>query len=140
MTQLNDTLDVKRLPPPPRTFSQPYWDATREKKLLIQYDPRNKKYQFFPRANSIYDGRGGLEWREVSGKGEIFTFTIARRAREPFRGHEPFLIAMVILNEGVNVMANIVHCPLEKMRIGLRVKPFWAPLSDGRNLLLFEPE
>jgi hypothetical protein len=26
------------------------------------------------------------------------------------------------------------------MQDGRRLKPFWAPLDDGRHLLLFEPE
>jgi uncharacterized OB-fold protein len=140
MTELNDTLDVTREPPAPRSFSRPYWEATRAKRLLLQYDRRSGKYQFFPRATSIYDGRRDLEWREVSGKGEIFSYTVAYRARPPFRGHEPFLIALVTLDEGVNVMANLVHCRSEQVRIGLRVKPYWLPLANGTHLLMFEPD
>ena len=140
MTELNDTLDVTREPPKPRSFSKAYWDATREKRLLVQYDRRSGRYQFFPRATSIYDGRRDLEWREVSGNGEIFSYTIAHRARPPFQGHEPFAIALVTLDEGVNVMANLVHCPRDRLKIGLRVKPFWAPLANGTHLLMFEPD
>jgi uncharacterized protein len=140
MTRLNDTLGVAREPPKPRSFSQAYWDATREKRLIVQYDSRNGKYQFFPRATSIYDGRKNLDWREVSGKGKIFSYTIAYRARPPFQGHEPFVIGLVTLDEGVNVMANIVYCERDRLQIGLRVKPFWAPLSNGTHLLMFEPD
>ena len=140
MTRLNDTLSVTREPPTPRTFSKAYWDATREKRLLVQYDKRSGKYQFFPRATSIYNGHRDLEWREVSGKGEVFSYTVAHRARPPFQGHEPVLIGLVTLDEGVNVMANIVHCGVEKIRIGLRVKPFWLPLANGTHLLMFEPD
>ena len=139
MTQLNDTLSVSREPPKPRPFSKAYWDATREKRLIVQYDKRSGKYQFFPRPTSIYDGRRDLEWREVSGKGELFSYTIAHRARPPFQGHEPFVIGLVTLDEGVNVMANIVHCTRDQLKIGLRVKPFWAPLANGAHLLMFEP-
>jgi uncharacterized OB-fold protein len=140
MTELNDTLNVTREPPKPRTFSKVYWDATREKRLLVQFDRRSGRYQFFPRATSIYNGHRDLEWREVSGKGQIFSYTIADRARPPFQGHEPFAIGLVTLDEGVNVMANIVHCTRDRLKIGLRVKPFWTPLANGAHLLMFEPE
>jgi uncharacterized OB-fold protein len=140
MTSFNDTLSVPRQPPRPRTFSRTYWDATRDKRLLLQYDKVSGKYQFFPRATSIYNGRRALEWCEVSGRGELFSYTIAHRARPPFQGHEPFVIGLVTLNEGVNVMANIVHCDDDQLRIGLRVKPFWMPLANGTHLLMFEPE
>jgi uncharacterized protein len=140
MANLNDTLNVPREAPKSRSYSKPYWEGTREKKLLLQYDPKNGRYQFYPRPLSLATGRRTLEWREVSGKGEVFSFTIARRAREPFRGHEPFLIALVTLDEGVNVMGNVVGCTLEEMKIGLRVKPHWAPLPNGTHLLMFTPD
>ena len=140
MANLNDTLNVPREAPNWRSYSKPYWDGTREKKLLLQYDPKTSRYQFYPRPLSLATGRRTLEWREVSGKGEVFSFTIARRAREPFRGYEPFLIALVTLDEGVNVMGNVVDCTLEEMKIGLRVKPYWAPLPNGTNLFMFTPD
>jgi uncharacterized protein len=46
----------------------------------------------------------------------------------------------VTLDVGVNVLGNVVHCGLHEMRIGLRVKPFWAPLPNGAHLLMFEPD
>lgn len=138
---INDTLNIVRDPPKWRSFSKPFWDATREKKLVIQYDKEVGKYQFFPRPTSIYTGKkSNLEWHEVSGHGEIYSFTIARRARPPFQGHEPFFIAVVKLPENVNVMGNMVNCSIEQMKIGLKVKPYWAPLSNGTHLLMFEPE
>jgi uncharacterized protein len=137
---VNDTLNVKREPVKPRNYSRPFWDATREKKVVIQYDPTARQYQFYPRVNSIHTGKRNLEWREVSGKGEIFSFTVARRARPPFEGHEPFILALVTLTEGVNVMGNLVNCTLDEVKIGMKVKPFWAPLPDGTNLLLFQPD
>lgn len=141
MTELNDLASVERPLPLERSFSRPFWDATRERRLLLQYDKVAGAYQFYPRPTSIYTGKAStLEWREVSGRGKIFTYTIARRARPPFRDHEPFWLALVTLDEGVNIMANIVGCAQEQMMIGLRVRPHWAPLADGRHLLLFEPE
>jgi uncharacterized OB-fold protein len=140
MTSINDTLNIDRDPPRWRSFSKRYWDATREKKLLLQYDPKTRCYQYFPRVCGNATGNSALEWREVSGKGEIFSYTIARRSREPFAGHEPFFIVLVTLDEGVNVMANMVNCGLEKMTIGLRVTPYWMPLSNGTHLLMFQPD
>ncbi len=135
----NDTIDVVREPPTPRSFSRPYWEGTRQKKLLLQFDPRSGKYQFFPRANSLFDGHRALEWREVSGKGTVFTYTIARRGPPSFRGKEPYLIATVTLDVGVNIIANIVHCGLADIAIGMKVKPYWLPLANGTHLLMFEP-
>ena len=78
MTAMNDTLDVTRPLPVDRSIARPFWDATREKKVLIQYDAEVGKYQFYPRPTSIFTGRTKhLEWREVSGKGKIFDLAAA---------------------------------------------------------------
>lgn len=141
MTEMNDLSGVERPLPVERSFTKPFWDATREKRLLMQYDRVAGAYQFYPRATSIFTGKASnLEWREVSGKGSIYTFTIARRGRPPFREHEPYWLAMVRLDEDVAIMANVVNCGTGQMATGLRVRPVWAPLSDGRNLLMFEPD
>lgn len=141
MTLLNDLLDIERPVPPIRSFSAPFWEATRHKRLVIQYDRVAGAYQFYPRPTSIFTGRrANLEWREVSGRGTVFSYTIVRRARPPFRDREPYNVAMVTLAEGVNVMSNVVRCSEEELASGLAVKPYWHPLPDGRHLLLFEPE
>ncbi|GLT02652.1 acyl dehydratase [Sphingobium jiangsuense] len=138
--QMNDTLGVKRQPPPHFSFSEPYWEATREGRLVIQYCRKSGQYQFYPRPVSVFTGSRDLEWREVSGRGVVFTYTVANMARPPFAGHTPFLVAAITLDEGVNVIGNLINCPLDKAAIGMRVRKTWAPLPDGTNLLMFEPD
>jgi uncharacterized protein len=137
--QLNDTSKVERSAPAPLNYSKPFWEATKQKKLLLQYDPRAKKYQFYPRPVSIYDGKRGLEWREASGEGELFSWTVAERARPPYQGHEPFAIGLVTLKEGVNIMANVIGCQSEDLKIGMKLKLAWLPLPNGMFLPAFEP-
>lgn len=137
---LNDTFNVKRAIKPYR-FSQPFWDASRQKKLVIQYCRRTGKYQHHPRPTSIFTGRhSDIEWREVSGRGEVYSWTIAHRGPVPFQGHEPYLVVSVTLDVGVNFIANMVHCAADEIRIGMKVVPYWVPLENGTHLLMFEPD
>ncbi|HJQ16043.1 MAG TPA: Zn-ribbon domain-containing OB-fold protein [Allosphingosinicella sp.] len=137
---LNNTLDVSRPTPRAYSFSKPFWEATREKKVVIQYCPATGNYQFFPKPVSVFTGKSDLEWREVSGRGEVFTYTTACMARPPFAGHTPFLIATITLDEGVNMIANVINCAADQISVGMRVRPAWIPLPDGANLLVFEPD
>jgi len=139
-TTLNDTLDVKR-DIKHFDFSMPYWEATRQKKLLIQYCKATGKYQHFPRPVSIFTGRRrDIEWREVSGKGTLFSYTIAHRGTPLFRGSEPYAVVNVTLDIGVNVIANMVNCKAEELKVGMKAKPYWHPLEDGTHLLMFQPD
>ena len=56
-----------------------------------------------------------------------------------FSHGEPYVVALVDLDEGVRMMTNIVGCPPEDVRIGMAVTVTWEPLSDGRQLPLFTP-
>ncbi|HKT13944.1 MAG TPA: Zn-ribbon domain-containing OB-fold protein [Allosphingosinicella sp.] len=137
---INSILEIERPAPGFYDFSAPFWEATREKKLVIQYCRKTGKPQFYPRPTSLFTGRRDLEWREVSGKGEIFTFAIGWRGFGQFQGREPYVFATVTIDEGVNIIGNIVNCEIDDLAIGMRVKPYWAPLTDGRHQLMFEPD
>jgi uncharacterized OB-fold protein len=137
---LNDTLGVKR-DIKHAEFTMPYWAASRDKKLVIQYCKATGKYQHFPRPVSIFTGRRrDIEWREVSGKGKVFSYTITHRGMPAFRGHEPYAIVNVTIEEGVNIITNIVNCKAEDLAVGMAVKPYWHPLEDGTHLLMFQPD
>jgi uncharacterized protein len=137
---LDDTLRVKRTVKH-FDFSEPYWEGTRRKKLVIQYCKATGKYQHFPRPVSIFTGkRRDIEWREVSGKGVVFSYTIAHRGTPLFRDTEPYAIASVTLDVGVNFIANLINCTAEEIKVGMKVKPHWHPLDDGTHLLMFQPD
>jgi uncharacterized OB-fold protein len=137
---INDTLSVRRAAIHRKTSSQPYWEATRERKLLLQYCPATGQYQFFPRPVSIATGRAELEWREVDGKGEIYSYSVTHRGPGPFVGQPPYAVVIVRLDVGADVIANLVGCEMPDVRIGLRVEPCWFPLEDGTHLLQFQPD
>ncbi len=134
-----------RTPPPhplpvPTNFSAKFWEGASQHKLLIQYCPELKKYQFYPRPNSIYTGKRNIEWREVSGKGFVYAYTVTRRGPPPFRGKEPYIIATVELDEKVRMMTQVVNCDIDRIGIGLRVRVGWQALSDKFNYPVFEPD
>ena len=137
---LNDTSSVKRSFNR-FAFTLPYWEATRDKKLLLQYCKATQKYQHFPRPVSIFTGRvRDIEWREARGHGAVAAYTVAHRGTLAFRGAEPYAVIKVTLDEGVNFISNMVRCTTEDLRIGMRVEPHWHPLDDGTHLLMFQPE
>src|SRR5438045_9772690 len=107
---LNDTLSVKReFKSPHYDFGMPFWEATRQKKLVIQYCKTAKKFQHFPRPVSIFTGRPrDIEWREVPGKGTLYSYTIAHRGPPALQGSEPYPLAPATLAASRHVLANAV--------------------------------
>jgi uncharacterized protein len=132
-----DSAVWQRPTPEPSSFTQPFWEATRERRLLLQYCTVARKFQHYPRPVSIYTGRKTLEWREVAGTGIVYAFTVTYRAPPAFRGQEPFIVATVELDEQVRLMSNIEGAPPDRVRIGSRVRLLWAPMAQGFNFPIF---
>jgi uncharacterized OB-fold protein len=117
--------------------TKPFWDGVRQGKLLVQYCTEAKKFQYYPRPVSIYTGRRTLEWREVSGKGSIYAFTVVRIPGPGLEGRLPLCVVTVELDEGVRMIANVLDCAPEDLAIGKRVKLAWDRLTDEQKYPAF---
>lgn len=130
-----------RSAPRPNVYmpTQPFWDAAEQGRLVIQCCRASGRFQHFPRPVSLYTGRRELEWREVSGRGTLYSWTVTL---SPWPGHEarvPYICALVDLDEGVRVLANLYHCEPEKLRIGMPLRLVWERLDDRFNYPAFAP-
>jgi uncharacterized protein len=134
----------RRIEPPIGAESGPFWEATREGRLLVQWCTACDRGIFYPRAFCPHCGVPGsaLEWRPASGRATVYSAAVEHRpeaAGAMFSGGAPYCVALVDLEEGVRMMTNVVGCPPDDVRCGLAVSVTWEPLSDGRQLPLFAP-
>jgi uncharacterized protein len=132
-----------RFEPPVGVDSGPYWEATREGRLLLQWCVACERAIFYPRALCPHCGTvGPLEWREAGGVGTVYAAGVEYKPEAvgaTFSNGEPFCVALVELDEGVRMLTNIVGCRPEEVHCGMPVVVTWEPLSDGRQLALFTP-
>jgi uncharacterized OB-fold protein len=76
---------------------------------------------------------------QVSGRGTVFTFTVARRATHPgLADRVPYVIAVVELEEGPKLTTNIVGVDPDAVTIGLCVEVVFEDL-EGVTLVNFRP-
>ncbi len=137
---MTDTEQRPRPLPTPTNITQEFWDAAKQKRLLLQYDPQAGKYQFYPRGISLYSGKRNLEWREVAGKGSLYSYTETVIPTRGFEDIAPYLIALVELDEGVRLMALLHNCSADDVKIGMRVRLCWDELTEGYSYFAFEPD
>jgi len=116
--------------------SQPFWEGLESGKLLIQRCKSTGEYQWYPRAHSIHDLAGELEWVESKGTGIVYSFSIPRQTRVDRA--VPYVYAIVELDEGIRMTANIINTPIGRIRVGLKVKAAFEKIKDGLTLLQFE--
>lgn len=123
--------------PTPIDRTQPFWDGLREGRVRIQYSPSSDQWVFYPRSHAPLTLADDLEWRDISGEGTLYTYTIARRPTAPdFAGQEPQIIAVVELDEGPRLTSTLVNVAEAAITIGMRVRPVFDHISDADTTLL----
>ena len=130
-----------RLIPPSSELTQPYWDAARRDELVVQHCVDCGQRPFPPRAHCPQCGSAALEWRGVSGRGTVYTFTIAHRPPHPvFSDQCPLAIAVVELEEGPRMISNIVGCDPADIEVGMAVQVAFEQIDDSDVALpVFSP-
>lgn len=127
---------IPRTMPIPDISSQRFWDGLKAGRLLIQRCTSTGKFQWYPRAHSIHDPAGTLEWVESEGRGKVYSYSIARQTR--IDRELPYVYAIIELDEGIRLTANIVNTPIEQIRVGMNVRPVFEKARDGIVILQFE--
>ncbi len=92
--------------------SRAFWDAAGQGRFIIPVCTACDKAHWYPRAICPFCSSDKVEWREASGRGTIYTFSIMRRVKEPY------VIAHVTLAEGPTMLTNIVDCDFDTVSIG----------------------
>jgi uncharacterized OB-fold protein len=127
--------------PEPTPLTEPFWTGLKNRKVCIQYSPSSDAYVFYPRVLAPRTLADDLEWREISGEGILYTFTIAERPTAPhWEGSVPQLLAVVELNEGPRLSTEMVNVDPAALKVGMRVKPVFEDHPDHDiTLLKYEP-
>ncbi|PLC55952.1 hypothetical protein CR155_02455 [Pollutimonas nitritireducens] len=118
--------------------SQPYWDAARERRLVIRKCNSCSALHFMPRHMCPECWSDQLEWVDSKGKGTVHSFSIIRRVSDPAFAHKvPYVTALIDLDEGPRMMANILGNDALSVQIGDRVTLTFEDRGDGALLPQF---
>jgi len=123
----------KITPPVVTAESKVFFDAARENRFVIPVCTACGKPHWYPRAICPFCASDKVEWRKASGRGTIYTFSIMRRAKEPYA------IAHVTLAEGPTMLTNIVDCDFDQLRIGQAVTVVFKETENGPLAPMFRP-
>lgn len=94
--------------PKPTPESKPFWDGANSGQLRIQKCVTTGKHFFPPRRYSPFTVGGETEWVDASGRATLYSYVINHRAAPGWENDGPYAIAVVELEEGPRMMANIV--------------------------------
>jgi hypothetical protein len=127
------TTQERAIPSPePTPETEAYWSAASAGELMIGRCLSCREPHFYPRRYCPFCG-GEAMLERAKGTGEVYSFSVMRRARTPYA------VAYVRLTEGVCMMTGLHGCDLDQIRIGMPVEVVFLPTQGGQPAPFFAP-
>jgi uncharacterized OB-fold protein len=120
--------------------SAPFFEACARGELIVQGCATCGHRQFYPRRWCLECDGTDLGWVPVSGDGQLITYSVVRRAPSAAHKHRvPYVIGIVRLVEGPQMMASIVDAEIGALIPGMAVRvvptvatgPCFVPAGDA---------
>ncbi|MPZ86936.1 MAG: nucleic acid-binding protein [Nitriliruptorales bacterium] len=129
-----------RTVPQPTAESQPFWDACARHELVIQRCNSCGRFWFPPSNRCQHCWSENFAWTPASGSGELYTFTVFRRAYAPELAEQlPYVVGIVELEEGPRLITNVVDCEPDNVRVGMLIEVVFHDIAEGVSLHAFRP-
>ncbi|WP_436771033.1 Zn-ribbon domain-containing OB-fold protein [Yinghuangia sp. YIM S09857] len=134
------TSPARRPVPRPTKLSEPFWRACAEGRLLHQRCSDCGAAVFKPQAFCPRCLSNSIEWKESSGRGVVNTFSVVWRPQTP-AFQVPYVVAVIELEEGYQMMSNIVNCDVDAVHCDMPVSVVFEPVDADEDVVLpfFEP-
>lgn len=103
----------------------PFWQAAAQGRLLIRQCASCNQPYYFPRPLCPFCMSDRTDWLEATGKGTLYSYTVARQGR----AHSS--TAIVELDEGPRLTVPIVDSDVHSLSVGQPVRVTFPPPADG---------
>ncbi|HEX6031660.1 MAG TPA: Zn-ribbon domain-containing OB-fold protein [Tepidiformaceae bacterium] len=125
--------------PVPIPTTAPFWAATRQHKLLLQRCESGHVF-YYGRTHCPECLSNQLAWIEASGRGRIYSYTVARRPQSPeFAEDVPYIIVAITLEEGPRITSLLVEADPDNVQIESPVEVTWDDVSEDISMPYFRP-
>ncbi len=113
--------------------TEAFWSAASEGRFLVRHCTACARSHWYPRTMCPFCASIATEWRDGSGTATVYSYSVMRRASEPF------VMAYVTLSEGPTMMTNIVDCDADAIRIGDALELVFCKSESGFSVPCFRP-
>lgn len=128
------------LVPLPSALGAPYFEGAARGELLLQRCEGCAAVWHPPLPICPECGSRELRWVPASGRGRVFSYTIVHLAAHPaFADRVPYVAALVELEEGPRMVADILDIDPGDVRIDMPVEVTFVRVTDSVTLPQFRP-
>ena len=124
--------------PHPTALSQPFWNGLSRGELLFQRCDVCAGATHTPALVCAHCGARQLQWAPSTGRGSVYSWTIVWRPQTP-AFTVPYVPIIVDLEEGWQMLSNLVGCAHDAVHVGQAVEVEFHPLTADITLPYFRP-
>ena len=124
----------------PNEWTQPFWDAAAQHRLVLPQCTSCGEYRFPPGPFCWRCRTQDVAWIDHDGAGSIYSFTVVRHAVIPeVRDALPVVAAVVDLAGagGCRLIGNVIDADPGDVRIGAAVTLDWYDVREGTSVPVF---
>ena len=123
----------------PISRTSKFWQGLKDGKVYATKCKNCNKLYFPPVADCGACGSSEVEWVELSGEGEIVTFTQVLVKPASFSEDPFYIVAIAKLKDGVKALAWLTGIEREDVKVGMKVKLVTKIFPDKRVAYEFIP-
>ncbi|MET8797014.1 OB-fold domain-containing protein [Nocardia sp. NPDC004568] len=123
-------------------ITAPYWAAARERRLSLQFCRGCECFVHLPAAFCPRCTSADLVWRDMSGRGTLYSYTVMHDAPAPgFAGSLPYLVGIAELVEqpGLLLTADLLGASPDDVAIGMPLEVIFEELAPDSIVPQWRP-
>ncbi len=120
-------------------LTEEFYGWCRKGELRFQRCTECSAWRHVPREMCPECGSTDWDWQKSSGRGVVFTWTVAARPLHPaFAGAAPYAPVVVEMEEGVRVLSEVIDCPPGDLAIDMPVEVVFDAVTPDVTLPKFK--
>jgi uncharacterized OB-fold protein len=126
--------------PEPTGLTAEWYEYCHRSELRFQRCTACGRWRHPPRFLCPRCGSPEWSWEQSSGRGALFTWTVAHQALHPaFADEVPYAVAVVELEEGARVVSGLRDVAFTELRLDLPLEVAFKTLSETITVPVFTP-
>ncbi len=121
---------------------EPHFSHLAAGRLCFPYCMKCARFHWYPMPLCPHCQSADLAWREVAGRGTLYSWTEIHHAFDArYTGPLPYIVALIDFADapGVRLVSNIVDVAAETLTINMPVGAHFGHAADGKPQVTFRP-
>lgn len=123
-------------------MTRPFWEGAAAGRLMMQCCGQCGTVNFHPKPWCIECGSRDLTWRQMKNQGTVYSYTVSHSVAmnlPGWQGELPVFMALVDVDEGARMYAQVTGVSEDTMTVGMRVEAWFEPIGEGAGIPKFRP-